>query len=116
MPQPPSASRPSAPVVQPIEHDGVRYREDETDERNGDQDGGYLAAFDIATGNRLWRLKVYPVSRGGPPGAPKGSIHFRAMTLEQGGTVLRIENEAGGIYQVELKSRTAQQVGGPEEQ
>ena len=37
----PSASRPSAPMVPAIEHEGVRYAQDGHDDRAGDQPGGY---------------------------------------------------------------------------
>ena len=46
----PSASRPSAPVVPAIEHQGVRYAQDSHDDRAGDQPGGYLVAIDAKSG------------------------------------------------------------------
>jgi hypothetical protein len=109
----PSISRPSAPQVADIDHQGVRYVQDKHDSRNGDQPGGYLAAIDIASGQRLWRLKVYEVPDGRAAGQPTLPRYFRSMQLVPGGQALEIVNEAGGVYRVDLATRTATQVGGP---
>lgn len=109
----PSISRPSAPQVADIEHEGVRYVQDVHDSRNGDQAGGYLAAIDIASGQRLWRLKVYEVPGAQVAGQPTLPRYFRSMQLLPGAQALEIVNEAGGIYRVELATRMSTQVGGP---
>lgn len=114
MPTPPSASRPSAPEVPPVVHDGVRYEQDRYDDRAGDQRGGYLAAFDVATGQRLWRVKVYAIAPQ-PPGAPTLAMYFRSMRLDPGCKALVIENEAGGVYRVDLATHESAQIGGPPE-
>lgn len=111
MSTPPSISRPPAPDVKPVVHNGVRYEQDRTDERQGDQPGGYLVALDAKTGARLWRLKVYELQAG--PGAPTGgAVYFRSMQLAPGGAALDIEDETGVRYSVDLARRTAQRVGG----
>lgn len=71
----PVASRPSAPEVAPVEHQGIRHERDRPDERNGDQPGGYLAAIDPKTEGRLWRVKIYEVARQ-PEGAPTTGRFF----------------------------------------
>lgn len=114
MPTPPSASRPSAPEVPPVVHDGVRYEQDRYDDRAGDQRGGYLAAVDVATGQRLWRVKVYAIAPQ-PPGAPTLAMYFRSMRLDPGCKALVIENEAGGVYRVDLATHESAQIGGPPE-
>lgn len=103
---PPSMSRPPAPTVKPVVHDGVRYEQDRTDERQGDQMGGYLAAVDAKSGTRLWRLKVYELPARGPGTPTGGGRHFRSMTLLPGGKALQIEDEAGVRYEVDLARRT----------
>lgn len=111
MSTPPSISRPPAPDVKPVVHNGVRYEQDRTDERQGDQAGGYLVALDAKTGARLWRLKVIDLAAG--PGAPTGgAVYFRSMQLAPGGAALDIEDETGVRYSVDLARRTAQRVGG----
>jgi hypothetical protein len=113
MTSPPSMSRPPAPVVAPVEHAGVRYEQDRTDERQGDQMGGYLVALDAKTGARLWRLKVYEVPDHRAAGVSSGGLYFRSMKLQPGGAVLEIENEVGARFAVDLKSRQSTQIGGP---
>lgn len=113
MTSPPSMSRPPAPEVKPVLHEGVRYEQDKTDERQGDQPGGYLAAFDAKSGTRLWRLKVYSLAAGAPGAPTGGARYFRSMQLAPGGAALEIEDEAGVRYSVDLSKRTVSQVGGP---
>ena len=113
MSTPPTASRPPAPDVAPIEHDGVRYEQDRTDERQGDQPGGYLVAIDVKTGARVWRLKVYDVPNHGASGVSEGSLYFRSMRLAPGGAAIEIENESGGRYLVDIAHRTSTQIAGP---
>lgn len=114
MPTRPAASRPSPPEVAPVVHDGVRYEQDRHDDRAGDQPGGYLAAIDVRTGARLWRLKVYAIAPQ-PPGAPVQALYFRSMRLSPDGATLAIENEAGGVYRVDLATRSSVQISGPPE-
>lgn len=109
----PSASRPSAPLVADIEHQGMRYAQDKHDDRAGDQPGGYLVAIDAKTGDRKWRLKVYEVPDGRTLGRPTMARYFRSMRLSADGSALEIENESGGVYRVDLAARTSTQVGGP---
>lgn len=114
MSNPPSPSRPSAPTVPAVEYQGIRYQQDDHDDRAGDQPGGYLMAVDVATGKRLWRTKVYDIVAG-PAGAPVAALYFRSMRLAPGGDALLIENEAGGVYRVDLATRASTQVSGPPE-
>lgn len=114
MPTPPSASRPSSPEVPPVVLDGVRYEQDRYDDRAGDQHGGYLAALDAATGECLWRVKVYTLAPQ-PPNAPALAMYFRSMRLSPDGKALVIENEAGGVYRVDLATHASGQIGGPPE-
>jgi hypothetical protein len=109
----PSTSRPSAPEVSPIESAGVRYQQDSTDERQGDQDGGYLVAIDVKTGERLWRQKVYEVPDSRSAGVEMGGIYFSSMRLISGSNELEIENEVGGVYRVDLASHRVQKLSGP---
>ena len=114
IPTPPSASRPSAPEVPPVVVDGVRYEQDLYDDRAGDQHGGYLAAVDAATGQRLWRVKVYTLATQ-PSGAPALAFYFRSMRPSPDDKALVIENEAGGVDRVDLATHASVQIGGPPE-
>lgn len=115
MSQVPSSSRPASPVVPPVELNGVRYVQDSFDERQGDQPGGYLAAFDAKTGARLWRLHVYPVPDHRAAGLPPMPRNFRALRVAADGQALEVENETGALYRVELATRAVSQLSGPPE-
>lgn len=91
----------------------MRYEQDRHDDSAGDQAGGYLVAIDSQTGERLWRLKVYSIARSGTPGAPTLALYFRSMKLAADGVALDIENEAGGVYRIDLAARSSAQVSGP---
>jgi len=101
-----SGSRPPAPVVAPIEHEGIRYEQ-------GDGNGGYLVARDAETGERLWRLRVYEVSDHGAAGISGTGRYFRSMTLVAEETAIEIENETGAWYRVDLSTRIPVQLSGP---
>jgi hypothetical protein len=111
----PALSRPAPPQVAPVEYEGVRYEQDRHDSRDGDQPGGYLAATDIQSGQRLWRLKVYTVATSGPPGVPVFARYFRTMKLSADKAALDIANEVGAVYRVDLGTRVSTHVSGPAE-
>lgn len=116
MTNPPKVSRPSAPVVEPVEIDGIRYQQDtESFRHGGDQAGGYLVAIEPKTGDRLWMLKVYPVEDHRAAGVTGGGLYFRSMSIVPGQKMLEIVNEAGGRYRVNLMQRSSEQIGGPPE-
>jgi hypothetical protein len=106
MSNPPAASRPPAANVEPIVYKGVRYEQDRVDAAAGDQNGGYLAAVDPTSGQRLWRLQVYSVPDQSAQGVPNMGRYFRSMRLVPGRDELEIENEAGGRYLVDLNGRS----------
>ena len=111
----PTASRPAPPRGLPIEHQGVRRMQDmQAFRHGGDQRGGYLVAVDPKSGDRLWMLKVYPVTDHSAAGVESPGIYFRSMKLLNGNTQLEIENEVGGKYRVDLQKRSASWVSGPE--
>ncbi len=109
-----SSSRPPAPVVAPVEHDGIRYEQDLINPDQGDRNGGYLIAVDAETGERLWRVQVYQVPDQSAEGIPGMGRYFRSLQLVEDGVALEIENEAGGRYRVDLTTRTSVQISGPE--
>ena len=111
----PSPSRPSAPQVEAIEHNGIRYQQDmERYRYGGTQPGGYLVAIDLATGERQWMLKVYEVPEHDAAGVSSPGRYFRSMRLLPGGDEIEIVNEVGGTYLVNLSKRSATWVSGPD--
>ena len=111
----PTASRPRPPRVLPIEHAGVRYMQDMQARRfGGEQSGGYLVAVDPTSGERLWMLKVYRVADHSGAGVDDIGVHFRSMKLLAGEDTIEVENEVGGVFRVDLRSRNSRHVSGPE--
>ncbi len=101
------ASRGPSPVVPPISISPIRYEQ----VRNGlvegfGQMGGYLAAVDAASSERLWALKVYDNQRDPSMEGDVQDVFFRAMTLQADGTLL-VENERGGRFIVDTAARTS---------
>ena len=108
----PTSSRPPPPEVPPVEYEGVRYAQDGLgSEAGGDQASGYLAAIDMRSGERLWRLQVYELADSGA--AEACARHFRSMRLVPGRAELEIESEAGSRYLVDLAERTSTLLSSP---
>jgi hypothetical protein len=101
-----SADRLPPPDVPPVEQAGVRYSQ-AMDGRDvgANQVGGVLVATDAGSGKRLWTLTVY-----GNPVDPKLEadvqwVYFASMAFDPDGR-LRIGNEAGKTFLVDVKART----------
>lgn len=95
------------PEVATVERDGVRYAQAENGRDVGlDQVGGVLVATDAASGKRLWSMAVY-----GNPVDPKLEddvqwVYFTSMAFDPDGR-LRITNEQGRTFLVDVKARKA---------
>lgn len=93
-----SSDRLGPPDVPPIYLDGVVYSQDE------DGTGGVLVASDENTGKPLWTLKIYDVEIDKALESDTQWVFFAAMSLDVQGR-LRIVNEAGKTFWVDLKAR-----------
>lgn len=101
-----SGSRIPAPVVDPVSSKGVRYEQVKNGLLAGfDQMGGYLAAYDEASGEQLWTLKVYDNKRSPDREGDVQDVFFKSMSLQDDGTLL-IENERRARFIVDVESRT----------
>lgn len=102
-----SGSRIPAPRVAPVTAGGVRYEQVGNALLAGfEQMGGYLAAYDDATGKQLWTLKVYDNVRKPEREGDVQDVFFKTMTLQPDGTLL-IENERGARFMVDPVARTS---------
>lgn len=103
----PSEDRLPPPEVPPVERDGVRYSQAMDGHDVGlQQVGGVLVATAIDDGRQLWTLAVY-----GNPIDPKQEadaqwLFFESMAFERDGR-LRIVNEGGKAFLVDVKARTS---------
>lgn len=98
-------SRIPPPKVAAIVIDGIRYAQSAGDLDVDGQMGGMLAALD-AQGVVLRRLKVYDNRRliANLEGDVQ-DVFFRSMSVDPDGQ-LRIVNENGGIFLVDVKTRS----------
>lgn len=100
-----SADRLPPPVVPAVERDGVRYSQAEDGHDVGlDQVGGVLVATDIRSGKQLWALAVYKSPIDPDLEADVQWVFFTSMVFDSQGH-LRIKNELGETFQVDVKIR-----------
>lgn len=101
----PSGSRPSAPIVKPLEANGVRYEAawDKT---------GVLTAFDVTTSKALWKLNVYDYYHN-----PEAPAHFatyiKSIEFEDEKQTIVVEDEVGRKYSVSLKDKKVSPINKP---
>lgn len=85
--------------------DGVRYEAVAWGKARGlDQNGGYIAAHDTGTGDELWLLKVYTVDYDDELESDKQDLFIADLMLEAPSR-LRVTDERGGVYRVDLVRR-----------
>ncbi len=107
----PTPSRPPAPEVPPVEHQGIRYSQVMSGRARGlDQATGYLLATNMESGEDLWTLKVYEVPTDPDLEQDVQEIYFQSMKLEPETNSLLIEREFGGKFRVDLENRKVTQV------
>lgn len=92
--------------VPPIVRDGVSYAQAADGRKAGQsQSNGVLVASDAASGKQLWSLAVYPVEIDPKQEADVQWVFFKSMAFDADGR-LRIVNEAGKAFLVDVKNRT----------
>ncbi len=107
----PRASRRPPRRVEPVVHAGVRY-EQVIGKALPEQDdtGRYLAAYDVATGQLLWGVKVYDTPHIAELERDVQAVFFASMQLDAAGTSLLIANERGRQFAVELASHAVREL------
>lgn len=69
------------------------------------QNGGYIAAYDLETGDELWLLKVYEVHYDSDMEEDKQDLFIEDLDVTPEGQ-LRVTDEAGAFYLVDVPNRT----------
>ena len=93
--------RRDVPDVPPVTRDGLRYEAVEWGRARGlNQNGGYLAVIDVASGREVRLIRVYGPRPEDGREADKQDVFIRAMAFEPDGR-LRVEDERGGTYRVD---------------
>lgn len=111
MQTPPSPCRPPSPNVPAIDHAATRYQQ--ASHTHGEEPGSFLVATDLATGAQLWRVRIY-----GYPDVRKHGVEaigrfFASMRLLPDEKTIEIVDETGGIYHVDLETRSVSDIDGP---
>jgi hypothetical protein len=101
----PSAKRVAPPDVPPVQLRKVRIEAVHWGRARGfNQNGGYIAAIDPASGQELWTLKVYDVHYDPKMEEDVQDVFIRKMTRMSPSRLL-IVDEKGRRYRVDVKRR-----------
>ena len=104
MPQP---KRTAPPKVKPVTVGGLRIQALHWGRSRGlGQNGGYIAAFDAASGRELWTLKVYDIAYDPKMEEDVQDLFIAKLAVE--GDKLSVRDEDGRRFVVDLKSRTVE--------
>jgi hypothetical protein len=97
--------------VEPVVIGGVRYEAVHWGSEIGaDQNGGYIAAVDPVTGNRLWTLKVYDIDYDPARERDVQDVFITKLSAAESAGKLRVTDEDGRNFIVDPQSRTASQL------
>jgi hypothetical protein len=93
-------------AVAPVKVDGLRIEAVHWGRTRGlGQNGGYIEAFDEATGQSAWLLQVYKITNDPHMEEDVQDRFIRQLTLACQGHVLLVTDERGQCFEVELATR-----------
>ena len=92
--------------VGPVRSGGVRYEAVPWGKARGlGQNGGYVAAIDEASGREVWVQRIYRIRYDRGLEGDKQDVFITGLTLLPETRALRIENERGERYRLDLGTR-----------
>ena len=101
----PEKERSEIPEPAPLTVGNVRYEAVPFGRARGlPHNGGYVAAIDTASGRELWLLEIYNIVYDNEREQDKQDVFIEELALDAAGR-LRVNDERGGIYFVDLKTR-----------
>jgi hypothetical protein len=101
----PAPKRVGPPKVKPVRHGATRIEAVHWGRERGlGQNGGYIAAFDEATGKELWTLQVYRIDYDKGMEEDVQDVFIKKMVLD--GDRLEIVDEDRRRYAVDLTTRS----------
>ena len=101
------AKRVAPPEVAPVTIGDLRFEAVHWGKERGfGQNGGYVAAFDAASGQELWTLEVYQVDYDPEMEADVQDVFIQSMSRSLWGKKLKITDERGRRYVVDPQSRS----------
>ncbi len=103
---PAEAKRLAPDPVAPVSFEGRRYEAITFGKARGlGQNGGYVAAIDEASGRELWVQRIYRIRYDRGLEGDKQDVFITGLTLLPAARALRIENERGASYRLDLRTR-----------
>jgi hypothetical protein len=100
------AKRLAPDPVAPVSFEGRRYEPIDFGKARGlGQNGGYVAAIDEASGRELWVQRIYVIRYNRRREGDKQDVFITGLTLLPAAHALRIENERGARYRLDLRTR-----------
>jgi hypothetical protein len=103
---PGEAKRLAPDPVAPVSFEGHRYEAVAFGKARGlGQNGGYVAAIDEASGRELWVQRIYRIRYDRRLEGDKQDVFITGLTLLPAEHALRIENERGARYRLDLRTR-----------
>lgn len=98
---------PELPIVKPVEIGAVRYEAvHDGKSRDLGQNGGHVAAIDIASGRELWVQRIYRISYDRGMSPSKSDIFITDLQLAQDGQRILVTNQRGETYVLDPASRS----------
>ena len=92
--------------ITPVSFEGRRYEAIDFGKARGlDQNGGYVAAIDEASGLELWVQRVYRIRYERRLEGDKQDVFITRLTPLPATRALLIENERGARYRLDLHNR-----------
>jgi len=107
-----AAKRRAPPEVPAVTLDGIRYEQAvlARDEAGGGQRTGWLAAVQGASGERLWRVRVYELKVDPRLEGDVQDVFFATMSASPDGRELLIANERGDRFAVDVRTRAVRRL------
>ena len=91
--------------VMPVEHDGVRYEAVHWGkQRDLGQNGGFVAAIDVNTGDEIWIVRIYEIVYG-DKSPQKYDRFITALELIEEGAALEVIDQTGAVHHLDLTTR-----------
>lgn len=91
--------------VAPVTIGSIRYEAPHfAGDVGGTQNGGYVTAHDVASGERLWSLRVYQTVYDPAREQDVQDVFITRLT-DLGGGILQVADEDGRSYRVDLQKR-----------
>jgi len=101
------AKRAGPPDVEPVTINDVEFVVIHWGKSRGfGQNGGYIAAYNAATGEELWTLKVYDVTYDPQKEQDVQDIFIESITKTDSGDRLLVTDETGRVYRIDPETRT----------